>query len=299
MKKHWLIAALPLLGISFWFLLAFPFSNRNESYVWIAYFDHYSFIEIIQNSIPTIINYRPLAQIIAWSLYHLSGGNIILVQLINYCILCAAIWNMVGLTEPGKQLSIRVLYFVIGFIYISTFYYIFNLHGIFYSPILLLVTLLLKAKDQIIVQWKKWLVICLVMTLFHPFIIVLYVAYLTGWFIEKQRLSNGKIILFVATWICLLVVLKLLLPMSLLSTINTSNLVGITRNVEAHTIIKLLSLALCVLTLLNKNRKQQVLMALVIVIYLPLAILYDLPFLLLLGVLIALNLIREKKIALL
>src|SRR5688500_3673989 len=90
-KNHWLLVLLPVLGISFWFLLGFPFADRNESYIWITYLRQYSFLEIVQNPIPTIRSFRPLAQAATWCLYHLSGSNGTLIQFINFVMLCAAV----------------------------------------------------------------------------------------------------------------------------------------------------------------------------------------------------------------
>ncbi|HOX84181.1 MAG TPA: hypothetical protein PLJ60_18610 [Chryseolinea sp.] len=299
LKNHWLITVLPLLGISFWFLIAFPFANRNESYIWIAYFDHHSFIDIVQNQIPSVRNFRPLAQIITWCLYHLSGGNSILIQLVNYIILCAAIWIIVSLTEAGKMTYARILYFLTGFTYISAFYYVFNLHGIFYSPILLIVALLLRAQDKVITHWKLWSVVCLTLSLFHPIIIVLYAAYLSGWLFEKYPVNKKRMIQFVGLWIILLITVKLLIQIPLLSIIKIQNLLGTIRNVEAHIFVKLFSLALCLLTLANKTKMQLAFRLLCIIAYIPFAFIYQFPFLLLLAFLIALNLMQEKKWALL
>jgi hypothetical protein len=96
LRNNWLLVVLPVLGISFSFLLAFPFADRNESYIWITYLEKYSFPEIIQNPIPSIRGFRPLAQAATWCLYHLSGGNGILIQWINFVLLCAAM-----LLEPS------------------------------------------------------------------------------------------------------------------------------------------------------------------------------------------------------
>jgi hypothetical protein len=99
-----------VLGISFWFLLAFPFADRNESYIWITYLEKYSFPEIIQNPIPSIRGFRPLAQGATWCLYHLSGGNGILIQWINFVLLCAAIWVVIPLTQWAKLYEVHLFY---------------------------------------------------------------------------------------------------------------------------------------------------------------------------------------------
>ncbi|MEX2232397.1 MAG: hypothetical protein WD824_09570 [Cyclobacteriaceae bacterium] len=294
-RNHWLLVLLPVLGFSFWFLLGFPFADRNESYIWITYLQQYSFLEIIQNPIPSIRSFRPLAQGATWCLYQLSGANGTLVQLINFVMLCVAIWIMIPLTHVSKLPDVRLFYLMIGFIYFSAFYYIFNLHGIFYSVILSLIALFLKAQDEVLTNWKKWFLISAILTMFHPFILIFYVAYLVGWLIEKQQVDKDKIIVLGSILVVLFVLLKLLLPFPIFSVIDIQNLAGTMRNVETHFVIKAFTLILCTLTFLDKTRHQQTLQLAIIAIYLPLAIIYDLPFLFLLAFLIVLSLVVERK----
>src|SRR5688500_17241238 len=244
-KNYWLLFILPVLGISFWFALAFPFSDRNESYIWIASLQKSSFVDILQNPIPSIRNFRPVAQTFTWCLYHLSGENGILIQLTNFVVLCAAIWTMIPLLEESKRSYLRLFYLVIGFVYFSTFYYIFNLHGIFYSPILLLIAIFLKVQDEVLQNWKQWLLACFILAFFHPLILVFFVAYVSGWLIEKKQVDRDKIILLGFILVVLLILLNMLLPFPLLSVINIQNIVGTTRNVEDHIITKIFTIGLC------------------------------------------------------
>ncbi len=294
-KSHWLLVILPVLGISFWFLLGFPFADRNESYIWITYLQKFSFAEIIQNPIPSIRNFRPLAQTVAWCLYHLSGGNGILGQVINFFLLCVATWMMIPLTHVSKLLYWQVFYLMVGLIYFSSFYYVFNLHGIFYSLILLMVALFLKTQEGVLTNWKIWFPICFTLAFFHPLILLFYVAYLVGWLIEIEQIDSKKVLLLASILAGLFVLLEMLLPYSIFSVIDLQNLIGTFRNVETHAILKIFTLLLCSLTLLNKDRQQQLLLLAMAVIYLPLTFIYDLPLLLLLGFLILLTLVIERK----
>ena len=134
-KSNYLLEILPFLGIAFWFFLAFPLADRNESYLWITYLQKYSILEIIENPIPSVRSFRPLAQAAAWCLYHLSGNNGVLIQALNFVLLCVAIRIMISITAKHVRDEARLFYLMIGFVYFSAFYYIFNLHGIFYSVI--------------------------------------------------------------------------------------------------------------------------------------------------------------------
>lgn len=294
-KKDRLLIFLPILGVGFWFLLAFPFANRNESYTWITYLEQNSFFEIIKNPIPSIRNFRPLAQVLTWCLYHISGNNSMLIQLVNFVLLCYSFILIIPLLGESKSTYARVFYFLIGFLYISVFYFIFNLHGIFYSPILLVVALLLRADENVLKHWKKWFVISFALTLFHPFIALFYAAFLMGLFAEKENITTKHFLLLVAISLSLFILVNILLPFPILSVINPLNLLGTARNAEAHFVIQLFTLLLCLLTLFQKPRYQQIVLLICILIYLPIAYTFDLPVILLLGFLLALNLVIEKK----
>lgn len=294
-KLHWSIALIPVMGLSFWFLLGFPFANRNESYLWIAYLEQFSFLEIIENPIPSIRNFRPLAQIVTWLLYHFAGNSGILVQLINFLVLCAAVSVMTSLTDREQSIGYRIAYMLMGFIYIPAFYYIFNLHGIFYSPILLFIACLIKADQKVLTQWKKWLIISVVIAFFHPFMILFYAAFLVGHYIRKEHLNTKQIAILAAIIAILMFFVSLLLPFPVLSLIDVKNLLGSTRNVESSTIISLFTLLLCVIGLIQKPRWQQYFLGGILLAYLPLCWFFNLPLLLLLGILLTINLIHTKN----
>ncbi|HEX8041255.1 MAG TPA: hypothetical protein VF490_19035 [Chryseosolibacter sp.] len=286
---------LPVLGVSFWFAIAFPFGDRNESYLWIASLQESSFTEIVQHPIPSIRTFRPLAQGLTWCLYHLSGENGILTQVTNFVLLCVAIWMMIPLLEVSKRPYMRLLYLVIGFVYFSAFYYIFNLHGVFYSPMLVLIVFFLKAQDGVLRNWKWWLLACFILAFFHPLILVCFVAYVSGWLIEKRHVDMDKIILLGFILVILLILLNMFLPVPIQSVINVQNIVGTTRNVENHVVTKIFTLLFCFLAMLSGPRNQRVLLGGMIAAYLVAAAIYDLPFLLLLGFLILLTLVMEKR----
>lgn len=50
-----------LMGLSFWFLVAFPFGHHNESYVWQVYLDKCGFLDFITVKAPPFpAGLRPL-----------------------------------------------------------------------------------------------------------------------------------------------------------------------------------------------------------------------------------------------
>ena len=68
--------ALAVLGISFWFVIGFPFANHNESFVIVTQLEHMSFSDVLVDRIYPVANYRPLGQAAAWLGYTLRGGSI-------------------------------------------------------------------------------------------------------------------------------------------------------------------------------------------------------------------------------
>jgi hypothetical protein len=115
---------------------------------------------------------------------------------------------------------------------------------------------MLKAQDGVITHWKKWLSISFILAFFHRAILIFYVAYLIGWIFEKQEIDRNKIILSAIILVILMILMQLLLPFPIFSVIDVQNLVGTMSNVEAYSIVKIFTLLLCLLTLLNKTRQQ-------------------------------------------
>ena len=297
-KAHWLLFVLPVLGIIFWFLLGFPMADRNESYIWITYLQQHSLLEIIQNPIPSIRSFRPLAQVITWCLYHISGSNGVLVQFINFVLLCAAIWIMVSLTPCPKSVYARFLYFLTGLIYFPSFYYMFNLHGIFYSAIFLVLALFIKTGDGVLRNWKKWSLISCLLAFFHPFILIFFAAYLAGWIIEKKQFRKNTIIIVVCLLGVLTLLLEILLPFPTFSVIDFKNLSGTLRNIENYTTTKIFTLSLCLLTILIRRNLQTAWILIISGLYIPMALIFDQPVMLLLAFLIITSLALDGKWAL-
>ena len=286
---------LPMSGFAFWFLIAFPIGDRNESYIWIAYLQQFSLPEIVQNAIPSIRGFRPLAQAVTWCLYHLSGQNGVLVQFMSFILLCVATGVIVSLTPKDKSFIVRLLYLVMGFVYFPAFYYIFNLHGIFYSVILLTVAMMLKADEGVVLHWRRWFPAAIILALFHPLILLLYLGLAAGWMLERKQIGTARIGLFAVLFMLSMALIRALVPFSMTSLIDVQNLLGTMNNVERHTVVKLFTFALCLLTLRTKHPGHRMLLLVLMLLYTPLAIVYDLPLLLLLGLLAVTTLVMMRK----
>lgn len=259
-----------ILGITFWFFLAFPFANHNESYRWLAIFNNSSFYNILTEKMAAVATFRPLGQIVAYLSYKLTGGSIYLVQIFNYIVAIAA-WFFIAIQIKDKKLfSIACLF--VGGAFFSGYIYLFHLHGVFYSPLLLQISLLFyffeftgKYSDY---KVSGSFLLTILISFFHPFAFPILIAYLTGIFLERLRVNAPKqhMLFIVIILISFLFVLiggsgnREITGKNLNSLVCTYNLV------EAHSLISLLSFALCIITLISIdkfNKTQKLILSLV------------------------------------
>lgn len=185
----YLYAFLSILGLSFWFSLGFPFANENESYGWIVQINRMStsILEVLRWS--PAANYRPLGSITAWLGFRLSNGSIYPQQVFNF-ILAILAWLILYSSIAEKKLFSWIS-LVVGGIFFSGYIYLFHLHGVFYSPLLVVIAFLVRVsfRDSYITNPRLAIIfaIAIITSLFHPFILLIYVAFSFGFFLEKQR----------------------------------------------------------------------------------------------------------------
>ena len=187
-----------ILGISFWFIIGFPFGNQNESYGWMIIFDSIN-IKTALFEHKVAANYRPLGQIFAYILYILDGHKINIVQIFNYLVCVVSYLYL--LRHIKFKLIFTILCFMSGAIYFSGYIYLFHLHGIFYSPIIFFIALLFFIFNDFKVSFNNKLLLLIIITglftLFHPFAVPMSVAYTYGYSLENNKYfnKNNKIIL--------------------------------------------------------------------------------------------------------
>jgi len=245
-----------ILGISFWFFLAFPFGNHNESYEWISIFKTASLHDILTKTIRPVVTFRPLAQATAYLAYKLSGGSIYYAELLNY-FLAALSWIIVSFKITEKKIfSITSL--LVGGFFFSGYIYLFHLHGVFYSPVLLLISLLFlvfEYSDN--PNNKKYIIaflLAILASFFHPFALLLFVAYFTGLLIEQRRALSRRYYV-TAAFIILLTLSGILIFKGQNSyPITTDNVAGLVcsyKLLELTPSISLFSFLLSVVTLVG------------------------------------------------
>ena len=177
--------ALAVLGISFWFVVGFPFANHNESFVIVTQLEHMSFSDVLVDRIYPVANYRPLGQAVAWLGYTLSGGSIAPVQLFNYIVAAAAWLVLFGALRERRVFGLAAL--IAGGVFFSGYIYLFHLHGVFYSPFLLFMAMLFLIETRPLSRPLLLAVSLagLVAAFFHPYALPVYVAALIGFILER------------------------------------------------------------------------------------------------------------------
>ncbi len=182
-------AFLIVAGFTFWFALGFPFANHNESYFWVALFADSDLIQLATHRLASVTNFRPAGQILAYLSYQLSGGSLVPIQLFNFLLAMAA-WLLLGLVVEAPRVFSWMALAVGGFLF-SGYIYLFHLHGVFYSPLLLLVAAAFYVSSQ--GRGMPWLFpLTLFVALFHPYALLVYLSVAAGVLLEGIRRLSLK-----------------------------------------------------------------------------------------------------------
>ena len=180
-------AALVVLGLSFWFFLGFPFANHNESFVIVTQLDTLSLGDILTEQIYPVATYRPLGQAVAWSGYHMGEKSVREVQIFNFVVAVIAWLVLFFALRERRVFAFAAL--AAGGVFFSGYIYLFHLHGVFYSPLLLLIAVLFLLETKPVTAGLLWVVsvTALVATFFHTYALPIYLAALVGFILERPR----------------------------------------------------------------------------------------------------------------
>jgi hypothetical protein len=186
-------AWLSFVGLTFWFLVGFPFGNHNESYYWVSRFQHERAWDVL-GADTLAATFRPLGQGLAYVGWDLSGGSSWPVQLFNFAIAAIALRTIALVMTETRAFSVAAAVAVGGFF--SGYLYLFHLHGVFYSPVLLVIAALLylreaKGLTERRVDFAAFAGALATGVLFHPYAIVVYVGYVIGISVEKWTHSSS------------------------------------------------------------------------------------------------------------
>lgn len=243
-----------VLGIAFWFFIGFPFAHSHESYYWMGEYFSKSFFDFIFEPIGHYASFRPLGQIVSAALFELSNRSLLLVQLFNFIVTISSLWLILNSVKEKKIFSI--IFLITGGTLFASFAYLFHLHGLYYSPVLLFIAILIHYYYQPLSIKNIYIIFISALTaaLFHPFSIFIYVFYMVGLLIEKKNDIDRKRFFYAAVNVVLLILLSFILVPNqsiFLSWSNFQGLMNIYRSMQINHSITIIIFAMGILTILG------------------------------------------------
>lgn len=300
--KHAVYALLTIAGFTGCFFLGFPFDNHNESFLWMVAFHKVSFWDTLTRQVIGIETFRPLGMATAWLSYHLSG-NIYLQQLLNW-LFAASSFLLLFLATRNKVIF-SVISFITGACFFGGYIYLFHLHGVFYGPFQLYVSVLT------VIAWRQtslslkmigWLmVLTLVISLYHTFALLVFCGFLAGYMLQPGKTLTKSA--YAGLFICLLLTLvfaKIILHAKELKTLQAlkDGLIVSYKMAEVNLLTSVVATILSVMTAIAMMPKMsgKLVLAIVVILLSALFVYWQLPVLLLWIVICAVNMIAAKRI---
>lgn len=300
----WLCA---ISGITFWFLIGFPFAHSHESYYWMGEYLSKSFYDFVFQPIGHYASYRPLGQVVSAALFELSGGSLFLIELFNFVLTISAVWFILKGAAEKKIFSL--VFLITGGALFAAFAYLFHLHGLYYSPVLLFISVLIYYyyKPLTIKNILVTFISGLAAALFHPFAIFVYVFYTTGILIEKRNDLHRNKSIFMAGGIGLMIILSFILVPAqsiFLSSSNFSGLMNIYRSLQVNPLITIVIVGMGILLIMgiSADKKWRILLVSAVILLSLLFYILKLPMMLvvfLAGIMKLINLRKWTFLALL
>lgn len=187
-----------IAGLSFWFFLGFPFEIHAEYGTWVELYNKFGLYDWFTTLMPpTKTHYQPLAQAVSWLAYNLHK-SIYTPQVYNYLGTILA-W-LILFTVIKEKILFSWLSLIVGGTFFSGYKYLF-IPAITYTFIFIYLALLLAM--TISDHNKKHLftiiiisILGVVASLHHIFGLMLYVAFMAGYFLENFRtLTRNQLII--------------------------------------------------------------------------------------------------------
>ena len=295
--NYWLIA---ISGLTFWFFIGFPFANSHESYRWVGEVNIYDTFQLLFLPVGHYVSFRPLGQLTALILYKVSNDSLVLIQLFNYLVTVISLLVLI-LSVNEKRLFSFIALLLGGFLFMG-FAHLFHLHGLYYSPVLLLISFLIYYYKK---PWSTATLfvtslIAIIVTLFHPVAAIIYIFYLVGRGIElRKQLSRKQYLLGIIIILINLVIVKVLVPDQNIF-LNSESLLAILkiyRSFEANILITLFLVFLSIISVMSIpfNKMIKLSMAGGIIILSALFYLSSIPLMLLVVIALGIKLSFYKR----
>jgi len=244
-----------------------------------------SFSDFVFEPIGHYASFRPLGQLTSAALFELSGRSLILIQLFNFILTIFSVWLILKGVAEKKVFS--VVFLITGGTLFAAFSYLFHLHGLYYSPVLLFIAVLIYYYYQplSIKNISIIFISALTAALFHPFAIFVYIFYKAGSLIEKRNELNVKRLTYIEVYVVFMIILSFILvphQSLFLSASNFQGLMNIYRLLQINQLITLILFGMGVFTILGLplGRKRKIVLILILVFISILIYITKLPMLL-------------------
>jgi hypothetical protein len=259
-KFRYMPFTLPLitvLGLSFWFFVGFPWANHNESYAWVQQIEQLSLSDMLTKIMYPQPAFRPLTQVAAYFAYTIFGPTAYADQIFNYIVAIISWVFLMNILDEKRLFSVIALG-VGGFLF-SGYIYLFHLHGVCYSPLLLYIAILFyyHIEPPTTKNMVALFLITFVIALFHTFAFALYVAFIIGYSIENRKYidrNRGIILLLFIT--SSVILSKIFLSSRTISVIQFSTIIEMITSykmLELNGYISMFCLSLSILTVNSIN----------------------------------------------
>lgn len=289
MKNGKLYLIFAFLSIIFYAIIAFPFAHRNESFEWYAILKNADFTDIIFSHL-VALTYRPIAQLIAWLNIQAFGFAAYPIQIINIFFLCLAFYILFQAAKIRRLTSLLI--FVITGLFFTSFYYIFNFHGLFYSPLLFYASFIIFDTEKNFNNSITVILIGIVLIFLHPLSLLLLLSYLLNLLLAKQKSAASEKFIPIIS-VAILVTAAILFTQEIISI---DNFVRIADNTELNGSLTLFSIILSFIGIVNYiNWRNYVYIAIAFVVLSILILYLNIPGLILLVTVILYKVIKERK----
>lgn len=287
-----------LSGISFLFFLGFPFENHNESYTWIASFDQMDLRDLLTKRLPSTVTFRPIGVSIAYLAYLITKG-LWLQQLLNWTGAIIAFYIL--FYSSRNKANFSILGFLITTAFFPGYIFLFHLHGVFYSPLLIYIAILLFAAPKLYTKTQFFLLFLLTVFVgfIHTFAFLVYASCLVGYFLQYCNQIKKLYIPALAQFLAVLW-LAFWLGSSHIDVSAGEMFRGFLtsfRTTEINILLSVLSLGLCILSVWTVAKLKNIRIVLIPVILLLFFVLkyFHIPVLLLWITFIIIKCIIQKE----
>ena len=247
---------LTVLGFSFWFFMVAPFASHRETYSWLAG----ALTEDLryQLSFGLSSTYRPLSQVVTWSLFAVLDPRVFptstvrqaLLQGLVYGMFLVAWWHIYS-AAPQRRLF-ALISLVVGGTMFSGYVHLFHIYGMMYVPVILMMGSLLYAKASGAFPNVELLfaLVAIVLAFWHPFATALFVGFYFGHYLETfwQRRKAQHILPMAVILIGMIAVAAVVFVFPRARTTLDSRLLGFLVSYQTNEINYVVSLVVLLLT---------------------------------------------------